>query len=95
MMYCALWGGGGVVPDGDPVDFASHRTGGRYAATREALDRILTLAPIGKALLTTWLVTQRRSGESAPLITLDVINKTLPNMRPLPYTTRFDRFLNF
>ena len=94
-MNCAIWGKD-AWSNTTPPTFQSDRAGGEYTVDPgELVSTISRLKLKQKVLLTTWLVNQRRSGENTPTITPDVINKTLPNMRSLPYITRFGRFFEF
>ena len=69
----------------------SVRTGGQYRITREALDDIEQPNPALAALITTWLVDQRRFGDLAPLLTSEIIESVSKN-RSLRFSEKRERF---
>lgn len=92
---CPIWGtpaellGGSLQEEG--VRVSSHRAGGRYRITSEAIDAHPSLTASQRALITTWLVDQRRFGERSPTLTSKGIDAILAQ-RPLRYNEKKERF---
>ena len=88
---CPIWGtpaellGGSLQEEG--VRVSSHRAGGRYRITSEAIDAHPSLTASQRALITTWLVDQRRFGERSPTLTSKGIDAILAQ-RPLRYNEK-------
>lgn len=76
--------------DGDGAKVSSVRSGGEYRISHEALEDMGQLSPKTSALLTSWLVDQRRFGERAPLITNEVIELVSKN-RSLRFSEKRER----
>ncbi len=73
----------------------SPRTDGKYKITieaREELERNEFNDPRFKAKLTTWIIEQRKNGETAPLITVDILKK-VKNRPKLSITDRMNNLL--
>jgi hypothetical protein len=69
----------------------SWRTDGEYRITGTARSAVGRIMPDKKALLTTWIVDQHRSGEVAPLID-DAVLDRITACRPLRMSQRKQRF---
>ena len=82
-----------VRGDGRDIDtWYSRRTGGMYSITRSVTeDSLRRLTVDQKALLTTWIVDQRRAGVNAPVVTSDVVI-SISERRPLDLGQKRDRF---
>ncbi|MES2340216.1 MAG: hypothetical protein V4597_00945 [Pseudomonadota bacterium] len=77
--------------EGDGARLFSVRTGGEYRISRETYDDMPDLEPTQAALLTTWLVDQRRFGDNAPLVTTEVLEAAAKS-RPLRFSEKRERF---
>lgn len=76
-MLCPIWGTKAEEvgdKDFDGVHVQSSRAGGAYKIAGTALGLLPKLSQENKALLTSWLIAQRKSGFSAPLITSDTLD---------------------
>ena len=82
----------GVLGDGARID--SPRAGGVFGISGPASDTIQGLSPAQKAIITTWLVDQRRFGTPVPVINIDVLNAIL-RRRKLRLRARTERFFKF
>jgi hypothetical protein len=93
-LNCPIWG--------TPVEELAHsgngdikvrspRTDGEYRITGLARSVVARMTPKEKAQLTTWIVDQRRSGEVAPLVNEEVLQK-IPARHPLRMSQRKQRF---
>jgi hypothetical protein len=94
MQSCAIWDSTELAPPsaGDYSDFDSHRAGGPYRVTGNALIHLARLKDEDRVKLTTWLVDQRRLGERRPTIT-DAVLDGLTILHPLRVRQRLDRAL--
>ena len=81
------------LPD-DILHVDSPRTGGTYAIGGADVEELWRLDNHARARLTTWLVNERRSGVSRPVITSEEIGLALES-QPLPITQRADRLLGY
>ncbi len=72
----------------------SPRAGGRYAIGSADVEELWRLDNHACARLTTWLVNERRSGVSRPVITSEEIGLALES-QPLPVVQRADRLLGY
>ena len=91
---CPIWGTDAeyLVPlSSSGATVRSWRTDGEFRITAEAMDAVRLMLPKGKALLTTWIVDQRRSGEIAPFINDDAIDR-ISTSRPLRFSQKKQRF---
>lgn len=93
---CALWGTSAedLESNRDGAEFDCRRAGGRYFITGSALGYLPTLDDKARALLTTYLVDQRRLGAACPEITSTILER-LSSFRPLSASDRTDRLLRF
>ncbi len=81
-----------IIPLGNgEVKVFSWRTDGEYRITDSVLSSVRQMTLDKKALLTTWIVDQHRSGETAPLIDSSVLS-SVQIMRPLRLSKRKQRF---
>jgi len=95
---CLIWGtpsskidfGNGI----DSVTEDSPRTGGVYAIARSAMYGIEKMSAKDKALLTTWLVNQRRFQQEVPVITSETIKK-IETQKSLSVSERADNLLKY
>lgn len=97
MTNCYIWGTAAnefQEPNGDYVFLDSPRAGGKYQITGTAAAMRSNLNQKQKALLTTWLCNQRRSGTECPAVTADTINAA-PSFRQLTTAERIERALLF
>jgi hypothetical protein len=78
--------------DYDIVDSA--RAGGRYKISGSANERVATLDKRQKALLTTVLIEQRRSGDSTPYIDFDMLNQ-VGSLKELSFARRIEGFFRW
>ncbi|WP_374344340.1 hypothetical protein [Phenylobacterium sp.] len=89
-MKCPIWGSRALLKagrtDGD-AHVHSWRTGGDYRINAYARTIVAGLPAKDKAKLTTWLVDQRRAGESVPLIGEDVA-RAAKDQPPLNFSER-------
>lgn len=81
-----------LAKGGDGVKVLSRRVDGEYRISGSAMETVRHTTASEKARLTTWVVDQHRSGERAPLITTETIERTAAN-RPLKWAERRQRFL--
>lgn len=91
---CLIWGTDAeylVLPSDAGAKVRSWRTDGEYRITGEAMAAVKLMPPKRKALLTTWIVDQHRSGEVTPLINDDVLDRILTS-RPQRFSQRKQRF---
>ena len=93
---CPIWGtpasveaSGGL---GQRVESA--RSGGNYSISLRAAAVLANGEPAQKAILTSWLVDQRRLGNSCPDVTVEVVAST-KRLRPRSVRDRADRVLRF
>jgi hypothetical protein len=94
---CVIWGTPAVAGRSGTRDTwiaDSPRAGGEYEVSGTALMGVQNLPPEQKAVLTTWLVNARRSGDLRRLITTDTI-KDIKSRTLLTVTERCDRVLSF
>lgn len=90
---CPIWGTpASVEASGGLVRVDSPRAGGGYSLSLRAAAVLTGREPAQEALLTSWLVDQRRLGNSCPHITLDVVEST-KRLRPRPVQDRADGLL--
>jgi hypothetical protein len=57
------------------LDVDSPRAGGKYSVIRAVAASISNLTPRQKAILTSWLIDQRRAGIENPKVTADTIEE--------------------
>ncbi len=91
---CPIWGTDAeyLVPlSSSGTKVRSWRTDGEYRITGEAMAAVNLMPPKAKALLTTWIVDQHRSGEIAPLINDEVLDR-MSRSRPLRISQKKNRF---
>ena len=81
------------LPDGKLL-VDSPRAGGRYAIGDGEVGELWQLDNHARARLTTWLVNERSSGVSSPVITSEKIGLALAS-QPLPINQRADRLLDY
>lgn len=96
-MKCLIWNNEAKInADGnfDGKSVNSPRAGGRYKATGTVLPRLERLTDEQRAVLTTWLVDQRRLGEVVPTIDSYNIEQVLSRAR-LPIAERCNRALTY
>ena len=91
---CPIWGTPATEKpcgkDGRAVD--SPRAGGKYFISGTAVSMLESLDASSKALLTTWLIEQRRLGVKCPEAASTTV-KEAKQRRPLPVHKRPDRLL--
>lgn len=95
---CPIWGTSTSVPNkvdpnGDTL-VDSPRAGGRFRIKENAKSAIKTAGPDLKAKLTTWLIEQRLSGDTEPMIRTDVV-ESVKQREFLTYAERRDNFFKF
>lgn len=91
---CPIWGTDAeylVPPSSSGAKVRSWRTDGEFRITDEAMAAVRLMLPKGKALLTTWIVDQHRSGEIAPFINDDALDR-MSTSRPLRISQKKQRF---
>ncbi len=90
---CPIWGTPAMVDkSGDLTLVNSVSAGGEYQVTGTALAVLPQLEPPARARVTTWLVNQRRLGESCPRIDSEFLTK-VELLPPLRVQDRLDRVL--
>ncbi len=91
---CVIWGEPAKVKsgEGDYSEITSDRAGGSYRVTGSVIEEVQRLPDDQKALLTTWLVDERRHGNAPPIIDTGVLLR-LSELRPLRLQERKDRLL--
>ena len=95
VIACPIWGTNAIrLPeapgfDGESVD--SPRTGGRYSISGTATAMIRSSTGADKSKLTTWIVDQRRSGNTSPNVTSETV-KQASSARALRISERTQRF---
>jgi len=92
--HCAIWGTPAEIVTHDRsvgAKIVSLRTGGEYRITAEAMKDYPNLTSTQKALITTWLVEQRRFGQKSPLLDSDSVEEILKR-RPLKFSEQRERF---
>lgn len=93
---CPIWttrthnSGRMTLRDADFYD--SPRAGGKYDITRSAKINLQSLSPQHKAYLTTWLMDQRRAGNTSPTITSAEVERA-EAANPMSITERRDGLL--
>ena len=98
--FCAIWGTPArreEYREGDSTSINSPRAGGEYSisGTAEAIfEKNPDIEDRYKALLTTWLVDQRRLGNTIPTINSDIL-KEVESCRDLKAIDRADRILKY
>ena len=73
------------------MQLESLRAGGRYAISSEAIEDYPDLSKKQAALVTNWLVDQRRLGDRTPKLKTETVEALL-NRRPLRFSQQRDRF---
>lgn len=93
---CAIWNTPAIVrpTKRDGRDLTSSRAGGRYFISGMAEIMIANFARQEKALLTTWLVDQRRAGEECPEITSNILDLIKSRAR-LKFSAKVERFFQY
>lgn len=94
LFACPIWGTRAALlagsRHGDGMKVFSVRAGGEYRITSEAMDDHPNLTLTQKAILTTWLVDQRRFGTRAPVLTTEGVDVIL-GQRPLRFGEKKER----
>ena len=94
LVACPIWGTNARLLAGsrlgEGMKVFSLRAGGRYRISREAMDDHGELSPRQRALITNWLVDQRRLGEPTPFLTAEGIDAILHD-RPLRFGEKKER----
>ncbi len=91
---CPLWGTPAKLLQGSRsagMKLDSPRAGGRYGISREAIDDYPELSLRQAALVTNWLVEQRRFGERSPRLYTETIRAILER-RQLKFSEQRERF---
>jgi len=93
---CPIWGMNveEVARDGSTLTVDSPRAGGKYKISGTAGSMAGRLLPRDKAIVTSWLVEQRRSGIETPEIKPDSL-EDLRRRRPLQFSERAARVLRY
>ena len=91
---CWIWGTDAEIEsgNGDIITFNSPRAGGKYRVAQSVSST--AVKQLDSAKLTEWLITQRRLGDDAPLIT-SYTAETLSSIPPLGVLEKRDRVLEF
>jgi hypothetical protein len=91
---CWIWGTDAEIESGigDIITFNSPRAGGKYRVAQSVSST--TVKQLDSAKLTEWLTTQRRLGDSAPLIT-SYTAAALSSIPTLGVLEKRDRVLEF
>jgi len=77
---------------GNLLSVDSPRADGKYTVTKSVAESVFNLTPREKAVLTSWLVEQRRNGTQAPEITSTILQE-IESRRPLSFSEKIDRAL--
>jgi len=97
---CPIWGTPAIINESRDFfyEVSSSRAGGLYKISRGVNDDAMwqTWSNLQKALLTTWLIDQRRQAVIWPEITAELIDKSWRQSRQrLPVQERADRLLKY
>ena len=93
-LYCAIWQTPAIRCNEIGTKIHSPRAGGKYFVSGTAKSDLENLTPQKKALITTWLVEQRNSGNNWPEISSKTINKIV-HREALEVSTKANRVLHF
>ena len=94
---CAIWQTAAseyYVADKDGSVFDSPRAGGKYFIDGTARSVLSNFTSDNKALLTTWLVEQRKSGDNCPNIFVETL-RNIARRKALEVSTKADRVLHY
>lgn len=92
--YCPIWTTEAALLSGSLSSTAhvfSVRSGGEYLVTDSAIEQLARATARQRAILTSWLVEQRRTGASAPVISTAVLETVFQN-RPLKFSEKREGF---
>lgn len=95
---CPIWGTLAELVRGrigDNAQLVSPRAGGLYGITDTATEMVGDLKPSQKAVITTWLVDQRRAGTRIPIINSEVLGEILHSGRPMRFSQQRERFFQY
>ena len=76
------------------IGVESARAGGKYEISADAVFEMASMTESEKARLSTWLIRQRRQGNFAPLVTLDIVEYG-KKCRPSTVSERADSLLGY
>lgn len=96
-MSCPIWGTPATLlagSIGDSAKLYSARAGGQYRISGEASEEVSTLSAKQKAIVTTWIVEERRKGTIAPTINTQEL-EIIIQRRSLKFSERVERFFRF